>query len=76
MGRGVAWLDMGTPESLIESSQFVRTLEVRQGLKMSCLEEIAFSKGFINQTQLSKLAEEMPNSVYGNYVKKIAQNPN
>jgi glucose-1-phosphate thymidylyltransferase len=73
LGRGVAWLDMGTPESLIESSQFVRTLELRQGLKISCLEEIAYARGFISKAELTRLAEDMPNSVYGNYVKRLVQ---
>jgi glucose-1-phosphate thymidylyltransferase len=71
MGRGMAWLDTGTHDSLLESSQFVRTVEVRQGLKIACLEEIAFTKGFIDQEQLSRLAEAMPDSTYGLYVKSL-----
>lgn len=71
--RGMAWLDTGTSESLIESSQFVKTIETRQGLKIACLEEIAFTKGFIDKSQLIKLAEQMPESTYGSYVKALTK---
>lgn len=71
--RGMAWLDTGTSESLIESSQFVKTIETRQGLKIACLEEIALSKGFIDKAQLVRLAEKMPDSTYGQYVKSLAK---
>ncbi len=71
MGRGMAWLDSGTHDSLIESSQFVRTIEKRQGLKIACLEEIAYTKGFISRQQLEKLCEEMPNSSYTEYVRSL-----
>lgn len=71
--RGMAWLDTGTSESLIESSQFVKTIETRQGLKIACLEEIAFSKGFISKAQLISLAEQMPDSTYGLYVKALTK---
>lgn len=73
-GRGVAWLDTGTHESLLSSSVFVQTIEERQGLKIACLEEVAFYKGFISEAQFTSLAEKAPNSGYGNYLRKIAQN--
>jgi glucose-1-phosphate thymidylyltransferase len=72
MGRGCAWLDTGTYESLLQSSQFVQTIEDRQGLKIACLEEIALNQGFITREQLINLADTYPNSGYGNYVKKLA----
>lgn len=72
-GRGVAWLDTGTHESLLESSLFVQTIEKRQGLKIACLEEIALMKKFITQDQLKEISKDYPNSSYGQYVKKIAQ---
>lgn len=71
LGRGVAWLDAGTFDSLISSSIFVQTLEQRQGLKIACLEEIAFSKGFISATQFEKLAEASGKSDYGKYLQRI-----
>ncbi len=71
MGRGVAWLDMGTPDSLLSSSIFVQTLESRQGLKIACIEEIAFRKGFINKSQLAGLAEKYSKSDYGKYLLKV-----
>jgi glucose-1-phosphate thymidylyltransferase len=71
IGRGMAWLDTGTHESLIASSQFVQTIELRQGLKIACIEEIAYAKNFITKEQLSVLAEEMPNSSYGQFVKSL-----
>lgn len=71
MGRGMAWLDTGTHDSLIESSQFVKTVESRQGLKIACLEEIAYLKGFIDRNQLAAVAEKMPDSSYGLYVKSL-----
>jgi glucose-1-phosphate thymidylyltransferase len=72
LGRGVAWLDSGTPESLVSATQFVQSLEVRQGLKIACLEEIAFSKGFLSKKEFLNLAEQMPDSEYGLYVKRLA----
>ncbi len=72
LGRGMAWLDSGTPESLAEASVFVQVIEKRQGLKISCLEEIALFNNFITQKQFVALAEKAPNSDYGNYLKKIA----
>lgn len=71
MGRGVAWLDSGTYDSLLAASQFVQTLEQRQGLKVACLEEIAFLKGFIGRSQLEKLAAAYSNSEYGKYLQQI-----
>jgi len=72
-GRGVAWLDTGTEEALLESSQFVHTIEKRQGLKVACLEEIALFKNFITQEQLRELIQNYPNSGYGIYVKQLAE---
>lgn len=71
LGRGVAWLDTGTHESLISSSQFVQTIEARQGLKIACIEEIAYFKGFINRQQLEKVVESYPNSTYTQYLKNL-----
>ena len=71
MGRGYAWLDTGTHDSLIEAAQFVQTLEKRQGMKISCIEEIAFRMGYIDKNQLVLLANEMKNNKYGQYLLKI-----
>jgi glucose-1-phosphate thymidylyltransferase len=71
IGRGVAWLDSGTPESLLQASQFVETIEKRQGLKIACIEEIAFRNGWINERQLKKLAQESAKSSYGKYLFQI-----
>jgi glucose-1-phosphate thymidylyltransferase len=71
MGRGVAWLDTGTFDSLLSSSQFVQTLEERQGLKVACIEEIAFAKKFIDAGQLRKLAEQSSKSEYGQYLLRV-----
>jgi glucose-1-phosphate thymidylyltransferase len=73
MGRGYAWLDTGTHDSLLEASQFIATLENRQGLKVSCPEEIAYRKGWINATQLEKLAAPLSKNGYGQYLKRILQ---
>lgn len=73
MGRGVAWLDTGTHESLLSSSQFVQTIEERQGLKIACLEEIAWHKKFITSEQLTKLVEQYPNSSYGTYLRNLVK---
>jgi len=68
LGQGYAWLDTGTPESLIDASTFIRTIEERQGLKIGCIEEIAYKKGYINAGQLRNLAERYKNSKYGEYL--------
>lgn len=73
MGRGMAWLDTGTHDSLLDSSQFVKTIESRQGLKIACIEEVAYLKGFINRDQLAAIAEKMPDSTYSMYVKSLLQ---
>ena len=71
MGRGIAWLDTGTYDSLLSSSIFVQTLEERQGLKVACIEEIAFAKGFINADQLKALADTAGKSDYGSYLRRV-----
>jgi glucose-1-phosphate thymidylyltransferase len=72
-GRGFAWLDTGTAESLLEASEFVRTIATRQGLKVSCPEEIAFRLGLIDEKQLSRLAEALGASPYGTYLRNIIE---
>jgi glucose-1-phosphate thymidylyltransferase len=71
MGRGFAWLDTGTHESLLEASSFVETVERRQGLKIACPEEIAFRKGYISSSDLEKLAEPLKKNGYGQYLLKL-----
>ncbi len=71
LGRGVAWLDVGTFDSLIASSQFVQTLEKRQGLKIACIEEIALLKGFIDPGQFEELASAFGSSEYGHYLQQV-----
>ncbi|MDD2892289.1 MAG: glucose-1-phosphate thymidylyltransferase RfbA [Halothiobacillaceae bacterium] len=71
MGRGFAWLDTGTHESLIEASNFIQTIEHRQGLKISCPEEIAYRKGFIDAVRLERLAHELSKNGYGRYLLQI-----
>lgn len=71
MGRGYAWLDTGTEDSLLEASNFIQTIEKRQGLKVACIEEIAFEKGYISKEQLLVLAEEYKNNDYGLYLLKL-----
>ena len=73
MGRGFAWLDTGTHNSLLEASAFIETIENRQGLKVSCLEEIAFDKGYITKDQLMKLAEPLKKNQYGQYLLRRAE---
>ncbi|CAN5210780.1 glucose-1-phosphate thymidylyltransferase RfbA [soil metagenome] len=69
MGRGYAWLDTGTPDSLLEAAEFVRVLEKRQGFKIACPEEIAFQKGFIDAIRLEELAAKLGKSTYGQYLR-------
>ncbi len=71
MGRGMAWLDTGTHDSLMEAGQFIATLEKRQGLKVACPEEVAFRKGYIDAAQLEKLAEPMKKNSYGQYLLRL-----
>ncbi len=73
MGRGYAWLDTGTHESLLEASNYIQTIENRQGLKIACLEEIAFDMGYISKEKLLNLAEPLKKNNYGQYLIKIAK---
>ena len=68
MDKGFAWLDSGTHESLMMAGQFIETIEKRQGLKVACIEEIAFEKGYISQKQLLATAKVMKNNQYGQYL--------
>lgn len=70
LGRGVAWLDAGTPDALLEAGQFVRTIQSRQGLQVACLEEIGFSKGWLSEQKLVERANSLSNTEYGNYLIK------
>lgn len=71
LGRGMAWLDTGTHESLIQASNFIASIEQRQGLKVACLEEISFRKGYIDEEQLRKLAEPLKKNQYGQYLLRL-----
>jgi len=73
LGRGHAWLDTGTPEAMIEGSEFVRTLENRTGQKIGCIEEVAYRQGFIDKAQLLKLAKQSEKSTYGRYLLRLAE---
>jgi glucose-1-phosphate thymidylyltransferase len=73
LGRGFAWLDTGTHESLLEASQFIETVEKRQSLKVACLEEIAYRKGYINKEQLIRLAQPLRKNEYGKYLLRLAE---
>ena len=72
MGRGFAWLDTGTHTSLIQASNFIETIETRQGLKVACPEEIAYHNGWINKDQLISLAQPMLKNQYGQYLIRLA----
>ena len=71
LSRGTAWLDTGTFASLMQAGQFVQVIEERQGLKIGCIEEIAYRKGFITKEQLIKIAEPLTKSGYGNYLLNV-----
>ncbi len=71
MGRGYAWLDTGTHEALSEATEFVKTIEKRTSLKISCIEEIAWRMGFIDDKKLAQLAEDLGKSAYGAYLKQF-----
>ena len=71
MGRGYAWLDTGTHDSLLEASQFIATLENRQGLKIACPEEISYRRGWINASQLEKLSAPLSKNGYGQYLQRV-----
>jgi glucose-1-phosphate thymidylyltransferase len=75
MGRGMAWLDAGTHESLLQSSNFIETLEQRQGLKVACPEEIAYRMGYIDAEQVARLAEPMKKNSYGQYLLELLEDP-
>jgi glucose-1-phosphate thymidylyltransferase len=74
LGRGYAWLDTGTHETLLQASNFVQTIETRQGVMIACPEEIAFEEGFIDYEQLCKLASRPIKSEYGAYLRQLAGN--
>ncbi|MFM2016309.1 MAG: hypothetical protein RIQ51_1799, partial [Bacteroidota bacterium] len=71
LGRGTAWLDTGTHESLLQAGQFIEVIEARQGVKIGCIEEIAWQMGFINDAQLEKLGHKYLKSGYGEYLMNL-----
>jgi glucose-1-phosphate thymidylyltransferase len=73
MGRGFAWLDTGTPDTLVEAAEFVRALEKRQGFRIACPEEIAFQLGWISRAELIALGQDLAKSDYGKYLLKVAE---
>ena len=75
LGRGFAWLDTGTHESLLQAGNYVQTIEERQGLKIACIEEIAYRMGYINRAQIEKIAGSMKNNEYGQYLFRMLEEP-
>ena len=75
LGRGYAWFDTGTHESLLEAAEFVRTIEMRQGLKIACVEEVAYNMGYIDRERLQSLARQFGNNDYGRYLEMVAHQP-
>jgi len=75
LGRGFAWLDTGTHESLLEASNFIETIQNRQGMMISCPEEIAYRRGFIDETQLEELAKPLSKNGYGKYLVNLLEKP-
>jgi glucose-1-phosphate thymidylyltransferase len=73
MGRGFAWLDTGTPDSLLEAAEFIRVLEKREGLRIACPEEIAFLSGWIGPDQLASMARALGKSAYGQYLTTVLE---
>jgi glucose-1-phosphate thymidylyltransferase len=73
LGRGTAWLDTGTYESLLQAANFIQAIQERQGLKVACIEEIAYRKGYIDRAQLSELANEMKKNAYGDYLLSLLE---
>jgi glucose-1-phosphate thymidylyltransferase len=73
LGRGTAWLDTGTPDALLQAANFVQTLQARQGLQISCPEEIAYRLGWIDVAQLTKVATPLAKTAYGQYLLELAQ---
>ena len=76
MPRGFAWLDTGTHNSMVDAINFVKTIEDRQGLKIACIEEVAYNMGFIDKNQLKNLAEKIKSSSYGEYLLEVYKNLN
>ena len=73
LGRGIAWLDTGTHEALLQASNFIEAIQTRQGLMVACLEEIAYRMGYIDLPQIARIAATMKNSPYGNYLRRLAE---
>lgn len=73
LGRGVAWLDIGTPDSLLEANQFVAAIEKRRGLKIACLEEVAYRMGYIDSSDLDRIAAALNNDSHRNYLLSIVE---
>jgi len=76
LGRGFAWLDTGTHDSLLDAGQFVQTIELRQGYKIACLEEIAWRRGFINDEQFRAVGESLKMTEYGQYILSLIEENN